>query len=198
MRIANRILRAFICLILLINLMLILSEATPETPFVITLENKNNDYNFTTTKTLLQNTVDEHERIKEEEAKKQAELEEQKRIEEELRLAEEARLKEEQEANRIYCTFEVSFYTTADDEGGPIGANGDILQPWVSVALPKDIPFYSTVVIDGLGEFINHDTGSYIKWTNDGICRVDVCVNSKSEAEKLGRYNTSGYIQLNE
>lgn len=143
-------------------------------------------------------------KLKELEIQKQRELElEQERLrQEEL---ERQRIEEEKqrqiEANRIYVKFEVSFYTTAEDEGGYLGANGDVLQPWVSIATPKDIPFYSNVYIDGLGSFIVHDTGSYIKWATDEegnkVCRVDVCVNSKEEAYRLGRYYAYGYIDLN-
>lgn len=143
-------------------------------------------------------------KLKELEIQKQRELElEQERLrQEEL---ERQRIEEEKqrqiEANRIYVKFEVSFYTTAEDEGGYLGANGDVLQPWVSIATPKDIPFYSNVYIEGLGNFTVHDTGSYIKWATDEegnkVCRVDVCVNSKEEAYRLGRYYAYGYIDLN-
>ena len=138
--------------------------------------------------------------------------EEVKRIEEELekqRLEEleKLRIEEEQrkleESKKIYCKFEVSFYTpSADENGGYAGitASGEKLQPWISVALPKDIPFYSDVYIEGLGNFINHDTGGYIQWTTDNqgnkVCRIDVCVNTKEEAYKLGRYYADGYIKL--
>ena len=105
-------------------------------------------------------------------------------------------------SNRIYCKFEVSFYTTAPDEGSGtgIGASGEYVQPWVSIALPSDIPFYSTAYIEGLGTFYNHDTGSYIQWAYDVegnlVCRVDVCVSSKEEAYSLGRFVADGYIDL--
>ena len=151
-----------------------------------------------------------NEMIEKVQAYEEYKIEEQKRIEaEQERLRQEElerqRLAEEKqrqiEANRIYVKFEVSFYTTAEDEGGYLGANGDVLQPWVSIATPKDIPFYSNVYIEGLGNFTVHDTGSYIKWATDEegnkVCRVDVCVNSKEEAYKLGRYYAYGYIDLN-
>lgn len=130
--------------------------------------------------------------------RKEIEAEEQRKAEEEEKL----RIEEEQNKNRIYCKFEVSFYTTAPDEssGSGIGASGEYVQPWVSIALPSDIPFYSTAYIEGLGTFINHDTGSYIQWTydNDGnlVCRVDILVSSKSEAYELGRYYADGYIDI--
>lgn len=132
------------------------------------------------------------------ELEEQRQIEEQKRIEKERKLEEE-RLRKEQEKNRIYCIFEVSFYTASADECGNnngIGASGEKVQPWVSIALPKDIPFYSTATIEGLGTFINHDTGSYIQWTDDGVCRVDICVSTKEEAINLGRYRVEGYIDI--
>lgn len=107
--------------------------------------------------------------------------------------------------NVIECMFEVSFYTTAPDEGSGtgIGASGEYVQPWVSIALPPDIPFYSTATIEGLGTFINHDTGSYIQWagydaeTGLPICRVDICVSTKEEAFSWGRFYSKGFIILN-
>lgn len=135
----------------------------------------------------------EQERLAEEERLRQEELERQ-------RIAEEERKRNE---NRIYCKFEVSFYTTAADEGSGtgIGASGEYVQPWVSIALPSDIPFYSTAYIEGLGTFIAHDTGSYIQWAYDEygnlVCRVDVCVSTKEEAYSLGRFVADGYIDLN-
>lgn len=140
----------------------------------------------------LERQEQERLRLEEEERKRQEELERQRAEEERQRQI---------EANRMYVKFEVSFYTTAADEGGHLGACGDELIPWVSIATPKDIPFYSNVHIEGLGDFTVHDTGSYIKWATDNegnrVCRVDVCVNSKSEAYKLGRYYAYGYIDLN-
>lgn len=107
--------------------------------------------------------------------------------------------------NVIECVFEVSFYTTAPDEGSGtgIGASGEYVQPWVSIALPPDIPFYSTAIIEGLGTFINHDTGSYIQWagydesTGLPICRADICVSTKEEAFSWGRFYSKGFIILN-
>lgn len=174
---------------------------------------------------------EEAERLAEEEARRLAEEEEARRLAEEeeaRRLAEEAMQQEiayeeqpeieyyeQQEVyeepnytangNVIECMFEVSFYTTAPDEGSGtgIGASGEYVQPWVSIALPPDIPFYSTATIEGLGTFINHDTGSYIQWagydaeTGLPICRVDVCVSTKEEAFSWGRFYSKGFIILN-
>lgn len=132
--------------------------------------------------------------------------EERKRQEEELRRQQE---QANQVANRggdvgnkIYCKFEVSFYTTSPDEGSGtgLGASGIPVQTWHSIAMPKEIPFFSEVYIEGLGTFINHDTGSYIQTVYDEygnkVYRCDVLVNSKAEAYSLGRQYRSGYILL--
>ena len=136
--------------------------------------------------------------------RKEIELAEQER-QKEIKKQEELEEQNTKEINnRIYCKFEVSFYTTAPDEGSGtgIGASGEYVQPWVSIALPSDIPFYSTATIEGLGTFVNLDTGSYIQWAYDNegdlVCRVDVCVNSKEEAYSLGRYYADGYIDIKE
>ena len=140
--------------------------------------------------------------------------EERKRQEEELRRQQEEqqRLQQEQAnqvanrggevGNKIYCKFEISFYTTSPDEGSGtgLGASGIPVQTWHSIAMPKEIPFFSEVYIEGLGTFINHDTGSYIQMVYDEqgnkVYRCDVLVNSKAEAYSLGRQYRSGYILL--
>lgn len=133
------------------------------------------------------------------------------RVEKErIRLEEERKRQEEDQVanrggdieNKIYCKFEVSFYTTSPDEGSGtgVGSSGERVIPWTSIALPKEIPFFSEVCIEGLGTFINHDTGSYISSYYDEqgnkVYRCDVLVNSKAEAYSLGRQYRSGYILL--
>lgn len=155
----------------------------------------------------------EKERIRLEEERKRQEEEERQR-QEELRRQQEEQVRLEQERavvnrggdvssdNVIYCKFEVSFYTTSPDEGSGtgLGASGERVIPWQSIALPKEIPFYSEVYIEGLGTFINHDTGSYISSYYDEqgnkVYRCDVLVNSKEEAYSLGRQYKSGYIKI--
>lgn len=216
----NRILSLCCCLpIAFSNVTALAMETTNtslETPFVAELVSEKTRsielVEFKDRKT----SIDEHVQTYLEE---QAELERQRieREKEEARLAaiEEQRRKEEEERqyqkllqNRIYVTFEVSFYTTAPDEGSGtgIGASGEYVQPWVSIALPRktpdgrEIPFYSKATIDGLGTFVMHDTGSYIEWAYNEkgnlVCRVDICVNSKQEAYSLGRFLADGYIDL--
>lgn len=208
----NRILSILCCLPIAINTILITPQTLNQTitndlktPFIAETIIQQDSYQFKSLRTMINEQFQAHEEyLLEMERQRLVELERQRieREQEEARLAaiEEQKRKEEQERierNRIYCTFEVSFYTTAADEGGSIGASGERVQPWVSIALPKNIPFYSTATIEGLGTFINHDTGSYIKWTDDGVCRVDICVNSKEEAYRLGRFKAQGYIDLN-
>ena len=146
--------------------------------------------------------------------KERIRLEEERQRQEELRRQQEEQVRLEQERavvnrggdvssdNVIYCKFEVSFYTTSPDEGSGtgLGASGERVIPWQSIALPKEIPFYSEVYIEGLGTFINHDTGSYISSYYDEqdnkVYRCDVLVNSKEEAYSLGRQYKSGYIKI--
>lgn len=141
-------------------------------------------------------------------------LEEERKRQEELRRQqdEQQRLQQEQAnqvanrggevGNKIYCKFEVSFYTTSPDEGSGtgLGASGIPVQTWHSIAMPKEIPFFSEVYIEGLGTFINHDTGSYIQTVYDEqgnkVYRCDILVNTKEEAYSLGRQYRSGYIML--
>ena len=135
------------------------------------------------------------------------------RLEEERRKQEELCRQQQEQANqvvnrggdienKVYCKFEVSFYTTSPDEGSGtgLGASGVKVTPWQSIALPKEIPFFSEVYIEGLGTFINHDTGSYIQkvYDNEGnpVYRCDILVNSKEEAYSLGRQYRSGWIEI--
>ena len=148
----------------------------------------------------------EKERVRLEEERKRQE-------EEEIQRQEELRKQQQEQTsqvvnrggdieNKIYCKFEVSFYTTSPDEGSGtgLGASGIKVTPWQSIALPKEIPFFSEVYIEGLGTFINHDTGSYISSYYDEqgnkVYRCDVLVNSKEEAYSLGRQYKSGYIKI--
>lgn len=155
----------------------------------------------------------EKERIRLEEERRKQEEERKRQEEEERKKQEELCRQQQEQANQvvnrggdieniIYCKFEVSFYTTASDEGSGtgLGASGERVVPWVSIALPKEIPFYSEVYIEGLGTFINHDTGSYISSYYDEqgnkVYRCDVLVNSKAEAYSLGRQYKSGWIKI--
>ena len=148
----------------------------------------------------------EKERIRLEEERKRQEEEERRKQEELYRQQQEQNSQVVNRGgdieNKVYCKFEVSFYTTSPDEGSGtgLGASGVKVTPWQSIALPKEIPFFSEVYIEGLGTFINHDTGSYISSYYDEqgnkVYRCDVLVNSKEEAYSLGRQYRSGWIEI--
>lgn len=109
------------------------------------------------------------------------------------------------ENNREYWTFEVSFYCSCElccgVETG-ITASGEYAQEGITIATPSDIPFYSKVYIDGLGEYVVHDRGGYIQYTYDDYgnlaMRVDVYLNNHNECYERGRYNAEGYIVRSE
>lgn len=95
--------------------------------------------------------------------------------------------KQEQEMldkqKRFIGEFELTFYTKAYDEGGSKDAFGNDLQTWYSIAVdPNIIPLGSIVEIEGYGTFKAVDTGGAIKGNI-----LDVCVNTKEEAKRLGR-----------
>lgn len=61
------------------------------------------------------------------------------------------------------------------------------------IACPSSIPFGTKILINGV-TYTCEDTGSYIKFTQDGTMRVDIYVSSHEEALRRGRYITTGYI----
>lgn len=93
-------------------------------------------------------------------------------------------------------TMELSFYTNHPSENGTYGGkvvtrtgydiSNSIKYQGMGIAAadPNVLPLYSIIRINGLGDYIVLDTGSYIK--NN---RLDVLVNTQAEARKLGRYN---------
>ena len=105
-----------------------------------------------------------------------------------------------QQSNRIYCTFNISFYDACieccgKDDG--ICANGELGIPWVTCAAPASIPFGSTVHIEGLGNFIVTDRGGAIVQEGNEYC-IDIYVNTHEEALQYGRQYKEGYIELEE
>lgn len=105
------------------------------------------------------------------------------------------------ENNKEYWTFEVSYYCSCSHCCGVetgITASGDCVQEGVTIATPSDIPFYSTVYIEGLGKYIVQDRGGYIEYTYDDygnlVMRLDVYVSDHNRAYELGRHYSSGYI----
>ena len=85
--------------------------------------------------------------------------EEQRKREEEERLRQEELQRQQQEQqvasrggdveNIIYCKFEVSFYTTSPDEGSGtgLGASGQRVIAWQSIALPKEMKETKSLLI---------------------------------------------------
>lgn len=106
--------------------------------------------------------------------------------------------------DKEYWKFEISYYCGCSqccDTSTGITASGEYVQAWYTIATPPDIPFYSTVYIEGLGEFEVHDRGGYIQYTYDEsghlAMRVDIYVEDHDTALNLGRHYSDGYIIRN-
>lgn len=140
----------------------------------------------------------EKERIRLEEERKRQE-EEERRKQEELR-------KQQEQVNQVVnrggdvpygraVRIEVSHYCSCSKccaGATGITASGKRVSEGM-IACPSSIPFGTKILIDGV-TYICEDTGSYIKFTQDGTMRVDIYVSSHSEALRRGRYITTGYI----
>ncbi|WP_346961408.1 3D domain-containing protein [Clostridium sp.] len=131
------------------------------------------------------------------ELEKQRQIKEQKRIEKEKRLEEE-RIKKEQESKRVPMTFELSAYCSCSqcsDGWGTHTASGLPVQEGF-VALPKDIPFGTKVIIPELeAEYICQDRGGFIEYTDEGYMRVDVYMSSHEACLQFGRFIIDGYLE---
>lgn len=140
----------------------------------------------------------EKERIRLEEERKRQE-EEERRKQEELR-------KQQEQVNQVVnrgrdvlsgraVRIEVSHYCSCSKccaGATGITASGKRVSEGM-IACPSSIPFGTKILIDGV-TYTCEDTGSYIKFTQDGTMRVDIYVSSHSEALRRGRYITTGYI----
>lgn len=106
-------------------------------------------------------------------------------------VAEEKKKAEENSKGRLLGTFKCTYYTGAADEGGNITALGTPVTPWYTVAVdPRVIPLGSKIRIEGYdGIFYCADTGSAIHGSI-----IDVAVNSKSEASRLGIQYRNVYL----
>ena len=141
----------------------------------------------------------EKERIRLEEERKRQEEEERQR-------QEELRKQQQEQANQVVnrggdvpygraVRIEVSHYCSCSKccaGATGITASGKRVSEGM-IACPSSIPFGTKILIDGV-TYICEDTGSYIKFTQDGTMRVDIYVSSHSEALRRGRYITTGYI----
>ena len=106
--------------------------------------------------------------------------------------------KQIEEPNRIYCTFNISFYDACIECCGKedgICANGEQGIPWVTCAAPESVPFGSIVHIEELGDFIVTDRGKAIVQDNNVYC-IDIYVSTHEEALQYGRQYKEGYIEL--
>ena len=154
-----------------------------------------------TTKDFLKEIEDYKEelRIKEEKRKQEERrklLEEKRREQERIK-----KLKEQQRRGRqvklqisFYCQCELccgsNYYTNRG-----ITASGTRAK-WGTVAMPNNFPFGTKLKIQGFGNtvFTCEDRGGAIYNLNDGTIRVDIFVNSHSQALSMGRKNTIGWI----
>ena len=131
------------------------------------------------------------------ELERQRQIEEQKRIEKERKLEEE-RLRKERESKRVPMTFELSAYCSCSqcsDGWGTHTASGLPVQEGF-VALPKDIPFGTKVIIPELGaEYVCQDRGGFIEYTDKGYMRVDVYISSHEACLQFGRFTVEGYLE---
>lgn len=107
-------------------------------------------------------------------------------------------------SNREDWIFEVSYYCacySCTQNGNKQTASGAYAVEGVTIALPSNIPFGTTVYIEGVGTFTNQDRGGYIEYTYDQygntVMRVDVYLESHEECYSRGRHYSNGYIQYN-
>lgn len=61
------------------------------------------------------------------------------------------------------------------------------------IAMPKEYPFGTKLNVPNEGTYVNVDRGGYIKKVN-GVTRIDVFMDSHSEALEYGRNTVWGYI----
>lgn len=151
------------------------------------------EININTTRDKVENIKDKAKESKEyREYTHQLDLKKQMYIE---KLEREQNQKEEN--NKIPITFQMSAYCSCSyccDTNTGITASGKNVQEGM-VALPKDIPFGTKVVIPSLDkEYVCEDRGGFIEYTNEGYMRVDVFLNSHSECVKYGRFIVDGYL----
>ena len=159
-----------------------------------------------TTKNFLKEIEDYKEelRIKEEKRKqeeKQRLLEAQRREQEKKEKERIKKIKAQQRQGRqvklqisFYCQCELccgsNYYTNRG-----ITASGTRAK-WGTVAMPNNFPFGTKLKIQGFGNtvFTCEDRVGAIYNLNDGTIRVDIFVNSHSQALSMGRKNTIGWI----
>ena len=98
-----------------------------------------------------------------------------------------------QEAHRVM--FEVTAYTSHDFSmnGKGITASGVRAKRWHTVAASRGVPFGTRIFFPALGKtFVVQDRGSK-KWI-DSKNGIDIFVQTKAEAFKIGRRKLEGII----
>lgn len=181
----------------------VLSTYNTETPMLNVKTNLHIEYgmekfNKLKAESIEQQRIKEIERIRLEEEMKR--LEEQKKNEpyEILHRVSRGGIITEEYSHVEEVTFEVSFYSDRESislGGGSYGYKGDYLQNG-DIALPKDVPYLSTVIFEGDDTvYTKRDVGGAIRRKNGVVC-VDVFKKgyTTEQLNKLGRYRVKGYI----
>lgn len=92
------------------------------------------------------------------------------------------------EYTNVY-TMEASAYLPSDGGGSGITASGMRAARGVVAVDPRVIPLGTKVYVEGYGEAIAADTGGAIKGS-----KIDLCMESYSEAINFGRRNVTVYV----
>ena len=133
--------------------------------------------------------------LKEAEHKKRI-IEVNKKLDREIKKRKELEKKEKHKKS-----FVLTFYTAAAKENGGdssgVTASGKIAKAGRTIAVPKNIPFGSKIIING-NTYIAEDTGNdnYICELDDGSIRLDVFVDNKEDIPKEGIVKVEGYLYL--
>lgn len=108
--------------------------------------------------------------------------------------------------NRLYDKYDngemdditiiATAYTASIEECGKddgITASGKLVSPGC-IAAPRDIPFGTKIRVSGLGVFNVEDRGGAIVRVSDNIIKIDIWMESYSEAVKFGKRVYKGKI----
>ncbi len=83
------------------------------------------------------------------------------------------------------CEDAVAGWDYSGDPG--ITASGGKVVPYQTAAGPADIPFGSTIYVDGFGFHEVNDRGGLVNYNSQGEPQFDLAVSSKTEAQAVGR-----------
>jgi hypothetical protein len=78
-----------------------------------------------------------------------------------------------------------------------VTSSGAKTTPGVTVAAPPDINYNTRIYFPGRGEMrVIHDRGERVGYTEDGVMRLDLCVETREEAlNEIGRERTIAVIE---